>query len=163
MGTGLKKVFDLNSGKYAGPGTATNFMSLEELIALFDKASLFNEKFAQAEMSIPFNLSMMTNKNELLNDKHINMGFVEFLEVLGRICEHYEMDKLKEMLLQRNIEVPDYKAKQKSGLDRKVESMVLMMMQSELKGKAYKSAYDNYIKLLTVELENPGTFKIKRK
>ena len=163
MGTGLKKVFDLNSGKYAGPGVTAKFMSLEELIALFEKAGLFGGSFGQAEMSIPFNLSMMTNKNELLNDKHINMGFVEFLEVLARICEHYKLDKLKEMLLQRNIEVPDYKAKQKSGLDRKVESIVLMMMQSELKGKAYKSAYDNYIKLLTVELENPGTFKIKRK
>ena len=108
MGTGFKKVFDLNSGKYAGPGATAKFMSLEELIALFEKAGLFGGSFGQAEMSIPFNLSMMTNKNELLNDKHINMGFVEFLEVLARICEHYKLDKLKEMLLQRNIEVPEY-------------------------------------------------------
>ena len=94
MGSGLKKVFDSNSGKYAGPGATALFMSLEELIVLFEKASLFYQHFGQNEMSIPFNLSMMTNKNELLNDKHINMGYIEFIEVLCRIGEKYELDYL---------------------------------------------------------------------
>lgn len=72
-------------------------------------------------MSIPFNLSMMTNVKELETDKHINMTFIEFLEAIARISEKFELIRLKDW-------IPEFKPKQRSGLDKKVESICLILM-----------------------------------
>ena len=72
-------------------------------------------------MSIPYNLSMMTNKHELETDKHLNMTFIEFIEVLARVAEKFDQSRLKDW-------IPEFKAKQRSGLDKKVESVCLILM-----------------------------------
>lgn len=43
--SGLKQVFEKNSGRYAPPGSSVKTMSLEEFIEMFDRAGLFNDHF----------------------------------------------------------------------------------------------------------------------
>ncbi len=46
-------------------------MSLEEFVRLLSDAGLINEHFGIREAGPLWNLSMMTNKDETLSDKHL--------------------------------------------------------------------------------------------
>jgi hypothetical protein len=102
--SGLKQVYQKNSGKYAQPGAQSKTMSLDEFIDMFDKGHLIDENFGQREIGVLFNVSMMTNKYELESEKHLNMTFVEFLEAIARCADKFENGVL------RNF-VPEMKAK----------------------------------------------------
>lgn len=84
---------------------------------------------------------MMTQKNELDFDRHFNMTPVEMIEAIGRIA-----DKI-------NFPLPDYKPEMpclnRYRLDKKIESLLFMLMQralpkslSEQLEKGVKKAYD---------------------
>ena len=46
------------------------------------------------EISPLFNVSMMTNKNEVETAKHLGMTYVEFLEALARCANKFELVNL---------------------------------------------------------------------
>ena len=68
------------------PGSP-KFMSLDEFIDLITLAGVVDENFGSREIAPMFNLSMMTQKNELDFDRHINMTMPEFIEAIGRIAD----------------------------------------------------------------------------
>lgn len=68
------------------PGSP-KFMSLDEFIDLITLAGVVDENFGSREIGPMFNLSMMTQKNELDFDRHINMTMPEFIEAIGRIAD----------------------------------------------------------------------------
>ena len=73
------------------PGVQNIPMSLEEFVDMFAKAELLDENFGYREIGPLFNQSMMTQKNEIESDRHLNMTFVEFIECLGRCADKFEL------------------------------------------------------------------------
>jgi hypothetical protein len=79
----LDTVFGRFSGRYTKPGYK-KFMSLEEFTDFCNAAGLINDSFAARETSTCFNIAMMTQVDEIHKRRHLEMGFVEFLEALAR-------------------------------------------------------------------------------
>ncbi len=66
-------------------------MSLEEFNNMAVDADLFDDYFGQRELSIQFNLAMMTNVTELETDRHTKMSMVEFFDAFGRISDRMKI------------------------------------------------------------------------
>ena len=63
-------------------------MCLDELKEICSIAKLFDiPSFIERECNISFNLSMMTQVDELDSDRIFQMSFIEFLEAVARIAE----------------------------------------------------------------------------
>lgn len=73
---------------------------------------------------------MMTNKDELASEKHINMTQVEFLEALARVADKFDLANLNDFF-------PEYPAKSPFGLDKKLESTILVLIKECLGMKHY--------------------------
>ena len=78
------------------PGIANTPMSLEEYVDMFAKAELLDENFGYREIGPLFNMSMMTQKNEIESDRHLNMTFVEFIECLARCADKFDLQFLED-------------------------------------------------------------------
>ena len=139
----FEKIYKQNSGRYALPG-ATRYMSLDEFFDLITGWGVVNENFGQREISILFNLSMMTQKNELDFDKHFNMILVEFIEAAGRVADKLnipplideqetEDDKVPGETFYENLERRFKKSYHDLGLDYKIETLIYLMAKYCLK------------------------------
>ena len=89
----LKEIYKKNCGKTALPG-APKFMSLEEFTDLIVNAKVLSDNFGAKQIASQWNLSIMTQIDEIENDRHLNMTFVEFLEALVRVAEKLEIPNL---------------------------------------------------------------------
>ncbi|KAL4496017.1 hypothetical protein ABPG72_015439 [Tetrahymena utriculariae] len=65
-----------------------NVYELQEMIKQYD---LLDDFLTERDVLLSFNLSMMTQENELSCDKYIQMSFIEFLECLARLAEKKSM------------------------------------------------------------------------
>ena len=65
--------------------SATKFMSPIEFGEMIEYSGVINDHFTFKEIYPIWNLSMMTQKDEINNDKHLNMNFTEFIEGLCRV------------------------------------------------------------------------------
>ena len=68
---------------------------------------------------------MMTNKNEVENDKHLNMSFCEFLEALARCADKFDLEHLQDNF-------PEFKNKNPYSLDKKLESIVIKICKANM-------------------------------
>ena len=82
----LDGIYDKYSGRYTKPG-AKNFMSLEEFEDICMDGGFINETLVQREIDISFNLAMMTQVDELNQNRHAEMTWVEFIEALSRVAD----------------------------------------------------------------------------
>jgi hypothetical protein len=82
----INALYTKYSGRYALPG-ATKYMSLEEFTDMITNSGVITETFGSREISPLFNLSMMTQKNELDFDRHYNMLLVEMIEAISRVAD----------------------------------------------------------------------------
>ena len=62
-------------------------MSLDEFTQMMTNAGVVNESFGNKEISIQFNLAIMTQPNEIESDRHMMMFFPEFIEAIARVAE----------------------------------------------------------------------------
>ena len=62
------------------------FMSLEEFQKLCFDAELVGDNCAERDLSLFFNLAMMTQIDEVTKDRHFQMQFVEFIEAITRVA-----------------------------------------------------------------------------
>ena len=143
----LEALYKRYTGKYATPGSNKQHMSLEEFVQLLSDGGLLNEHFGNREAGPLWNLAMMTNKDELTSDKHLQMTFVEFLEALARVADKFDMQNMEDFF-------PDYKAKSPFQLDKKLESTMLTLMSKLLQPKQYKAQHGKYKQLVQTELDN---------
>jgi len=143
----LEILYKRYTGKYATPGSNKLHMSLEEFVNLLSDGGLLNEHFGNREAGPLWNLAMMTNKEELTNEKHLNMSFVEFLEALARVADKFDMQNMEDFF-------PDYKAKSPFGLDKKLESTALTLMKAAFPEKQYNQQFNRYKAMVQTELEN---------
>lgn len=84
----LEEVYKKFSVKKVKPGQKS-FMCLDEINDICKIGNLYDENFVERDAFIAFNLSMMTQVDELNNDRIFQMQFVEFLEAVARIAEKY--------------------------------------------------------------------------
>ncbi|KAL4432711.1 hypothetical protein ABPG74_011532 [Tetrahymena malaccensis] len=77
--------------------TTTKSMSLQEFKDMVYKFDLLDDLLVERDIIISFNLAMMTQVDELNNDRHFQMQFVEFLEALSRLAEKKSMVPLGEI------------------------------------------------------------------
>ena len=75
------------------PG-APRFMSMDEFFQMVSDAGVLDDNFGAREINPLYTLSMMTQKNEIDSDRHLNMVFVEFIEALGRVAEKITIPNL---------------------------------------------------------------------
>ena len=102
----LLKLYNRYSGKFSMPGRP-NFMSIEEFISLInDSQVLINESgVGNGELGAQFNLSMMTQINEVDRDRHFQMMFNEFCEAIARVaCKIQDFPDLNEQFYSTNEE-----------------------------------------------------------
>lgn len=82
----LQIVYNTNSRMQVKPGQKA-FMCLPEFQFVCTAAGLMNDHFTARDIDFCFNLSMMTQVDELTSDRHCQMSLVEFLEALGRVAD----------------------------------------------------------------------------
>lgn len=108
-------------------------MSLEEFQEMITSTSITSESFGTREIGIHFNLSKMTEVNEVDNDKHMKMQFVEFIEALGRIAEKLNIESLRAKFgVQEEEEDKEFIASQDSKLSTKIEFLIKILMEANL-------------------------------
>ena len=62
-------------------------MAVDEFEELIMRCGLQNDMLVQREIGVCFNQSMMSYVDELSQDKHLRMTFVEFLEAMARAAD----------------------------------------------------------------------------
>ena len=93
-------------------------MTLDEFVEMVNTSGIVDDTFGSREINPLFNLSMMTQKNELDFDKHFNMTLTEFIEALGRVA-----DKLSNL----NDFFPEMPSVNPYNLDKKIESLLMIL------------------------------------
>ena len=143
----LELIYNKYTGKYVNPGSSKMSTSLDEFTTMLGNAGLLNEFFGNRECGPLWNLSMMTNKDEINNEKHLNMTFVEFLEAIGRVADRFDMANMEDLF-------PEYVAKSPYGLDKKLESTFFVLIKYCLSQKHYNQTLKKYTETVETELEN---------
>jgi len=92
----LRIVYNRWIGRFNEVGKP-KFMSLAEFTDCISEINIFNEDFGVKQLAAAFNLSMMTQVEEIESERHINMNFVEFLEALVRVAEKVQIPHLVEV------------------------------------------------------------------
>jgi len=93
----LKMLYKNNSGKNSKPGTIP-FVSIQEFTDLIINTGACNDYFGSREIGIHFNLSKVTEIDELDFTKHLEMKFGEFLEAISRIAEKIPFQTLQALV-----------------------------------------------------------------
>ena len=83
----LQEIYNGYSGKFKKPGEE-NFMAPAEFEKIFNDSGLQNERFANRDINVCFNLAMQTRVDEYTADKHLKMSFIEFLEAISRAADY---------------------------------------------------------------------------
>jgi len=73
---------------------------------------------------------MQTNLNEILENKHLQMGMSEFMEAIARIADKLELGNLDNYF-------PEYLSMSQSLLDKKIECVSLYLMHTFLGEKEF--------------------------
>ena len=66
-------------------------MSMTEFNDCVLNANCQSDNFGAKQIGNMYNLSMMTQVDEIEKDKHINMVFIEFLEAIVRVADKAEI------------------------------------------------------------------------
>lgn len=103
-------------GNFIKPGEKV-YMTCEEFENFINDTGLCNDLFSQRELATCFNLSMMTQVDELNKDRHLKATYIEYLEAVARVVDkaspfdgetinkNYE-DKTPEELMAERIKRP---------------------------------------------------------
>ncbi len=65
-----------------------------EFIEMVTDSGVVDDNFGTREISPLYNLAMMTQKNELDYDRHMNMVHTEFIEALARVADKLAIPNL---------------------------------------------------------------------
>lgn len=93
-------------------------MRLDEFVDMVTTSGVVDDTFGSREIGPLFNLSMMTQKNELDFERHINMTIPEFIEAIGRVAD--KLTILPDLF-------PEILSKNKFKLDKKIESFLMIL------------------------------------
>ena len=129
------KIYQIYSGKHNIPGDPP-YMSINEFYDLIWETNVVDDEFGQREIGTLYNLSMIQRLDELDDDKHMNMTFVEFLEGIARVAEKLklppiieksEQDVIKYDKIMKSIESRRKSIITSASLTQKIETFIYMM------------------------------------
>lgn len=123
-------------------------MCLEEINDICKIANLYNENFVERDAYLAFNLSMMTQIDELNNDRAFQMQFIEFLECVARVSEKYSPQPLI------TNEPMSYEQRYALKLHLKIEGMMIIFL---------KELVDPYMKENWLRVPRVSLFLEKKK
>ena len=99
--TAVKAIYQKYSGKYAMPG-APRFTSLDEFVQMVTESGVISDQFGEREISPVYALAMMTQKDEIDSDRHMNMVFAEFIDAIGRVADRINIPHYLEEISEEN-------------------------------------------------------------
>jgi hypothetical protein len=82
----LKDIYRKFSGREIMPNEEPN-MSMQEFIDMVTQSKVVDDSFGAREIGVVFNVSMMTQMDEINKERHTRMNFVEFVEALCRVAD----------------------------------------------------------------------------
>jgi hypothetical protein len=82
----LKDIYTKAARIDSGPSEDC-YMSISEFIDLVTFSGVVDENFTNKEIGSMFNLSMMTQVDEVYDDRHLQMSFLEFVEAFCRVAD----------------------------------------------------------------------------
>jgi len=62
-------------------------MTVDEFEKFISNAGLLNDLLTFRDLGLCFNLSMMTQVNEVENNRHLQANFLEFMEAVARVVD----------------------------------------------------------------------------
>ena len=145
----LQQIYKMFTGKYADPSVRFHTMAFEEWMDCMTRGGLSDENFGIREFGPMFSQSMMTNMQEVDTNNHINMKFVEFLEALARVADKQELKNM-------NDTYPDHKPKNPWNLDKKMEIIILKLIEALIPKKQADKFLEEYKERKDKELEAGG-------
>jgi len=83
----FQEVYKNYSGTLKLPGEE-NYMGASEFEKIWTDSKLQNDRFANRDMNVCFNLAMQTRVDEYNAYRHIKMTFIEFLEAFARAADY---------------------------------------------------------------------------
>ncbi|KAL4450444.1 hypothetical protein ABPG74_019342, partial [Tetrahymena malaccensis] len=133
----IKNVFN----KYSDPlkkrqFMAFKYMTMEEFRSMCNDADLIGNRFTERDVNAIFNLSMMTQIDEIKYDRHYQMGMTELLEALSRLADRLFYEKLDSF-------IKEWKEKQQRGQQLKQQQQ---MQQSQAQQKQEEKAQKKKVK-----------------
>ena len=82
----LRDIYKKYSGLEVLPNEEMN-MSMTEFINMVTATRVVDDNFGAREIGIIYNLSMMTQVDEINRGRHIKMNFTEFMEAIARVAD----------------------------------------------------------------------------
>ena len=73
-------------------------MRLNRFIDLITASGVCDDNFGAREIGVIYNLSMMTQVDEIHNTRHMDMRFIEFVEAIARVADKAMTRKTQEYL-----------------------------------------------------------------
>ncbi|EGR29347.1 leucine rich repeat protein [Ichthyophthirius multifiliis] len=155
-----KKIIDYVYKKFAKqkvkPGQPP-FMCLDELIRIVSLAGLTeDEHFGSTVCYFAFNLSMMTQIDELQSDRIFQMSQVEFYEALARIAEEASLP-VGPGVYEENYEWTWEKRKEQI-LGYKIEGLILKIFDTVCDA-GFKSQYPKITKSFFVKIDDSDEYE----
>jgi hypothetical protein len=86
----VKALYFHYSGKHWKPHES-RFMCNDEFSKLFFDSGIISDLFNSKELGIIFNLSMMTQLDEISQELHFRMTFDEFIEAIARVADKWNL------------------------------------------------------------------------
>jgi hypothetical protein len=147
----FKHLYETKGGAHKLPGEKI-YMSIQEFVTLMNEANFINEVFTERDVVVSFNLAKQTEIDEINNDKHMKLYFVEFLEAMARCADILSLAPNK-----TDEEMPQEFRKDQP-LARKLENMLPALLKICKKGfiERYKfPTRDPETGLFTISLSPP--------
>lgn len=82
----LRDIYQKYSGREALPSEEPN-MSMPEFIELITCTKVVDDNFGAREIGVIYNISMMTQMDEINKERHVRMNFSEFVEAIFRVAD----------------------------------------------------------------------------
>jgi hypothetical protein len=82
----LKDIYNKYSGRDCLPNEDP-YMNMNEFIELITNTKVIDDNFGAREIGIIYNISMMTQMDEINKERHVKMSFPEYVEAICRIAD----------------------------------------------------------------------------
>lgn len=82
----LRDIYRKFSGRDILPNEEPN-MSMQEFIDMVTATKVVDDAFGAREIGVIYNVSMMTQVDEINKERHVRMQFIEFVEALCRVAD----------------------------------------------------------------------------
>ncbi|CDW85718.1 UNKNOWN [Stylonychia lemnae] len=123
-------IYNNFGGTHRKPGQKM-FMTVDEFENFVLTVPLVNDLFGQRDSSVAFNLAMMTQVNELDQDRHLSATFIEFLEAFCRVADKAAFEPINQSIQEgEEIQSMNIDERKNQSLAIKIENTIPYLMKN---------------------------------